>query len=212
MKYLKRVVLILCIGIGAYILWGSCQNAKADSLKREVADSIIRFHVIANSDSEEDQELKINVRDSIAEYMRNLLDGVTSKQEAMEVVNSHLLDIKNEVQEYLLSKNLNDYNVDVTLQEEIFPVKKYGDFTFPKGKYEALKIVLGRGQGKNWWCVVYPNLCFVDESYGIVEENGQRLLKNNLSNDAYDMLTASNKGKLNVKFGIWEKIKFYLNI
>lgn len=118
---------------------------------------IIRLHVIANSDSEADQTLKLKVRDEIIKYM----EGQEDLEECRKYIISHLDDITRNADKVIESEGF-DYKSTAELGVFYIPEKSYEDLTLPAGNYEALRIVLGEGQGQNWWCVIFPNLCLID--------------------------------------------------
>lgn len=124
-------------------------------------DDLIRLHVLANSDSPADQQLKLQVRDGIIAYLAPYLEHVTSKAEAEQIVGDHK-DQLTQVAKEILVMNGADYAVDLQLGMFDFPIKAYGNLVLPAGKYEAVRILIGNAQGKNWWCVLFPPLCFVD--------------------------------------------------
>lgn len=141
------------------------------SLEKEEAafqgnDNIIRFHVIANSDSKPDQELKLEVRDRILEEVGEEFDSSKNIDESRKIIEKNLNKIKN-IAEDQIKKEGKDYKVEVSLGNDNFPTKTYGDLTLPAGEYEALKVVIGEGKGKNWWCVMFPPLCFVDITHSV---------------------------------------------
>ncbi|HHV27107.1 MAG TPA: stage II sporulation protein R [Tissierellia bacterium] len=141
------------------------------SLEKEEAafqgnDNIIRFHVIANSDSKPDQELKLEVRDRILEEVGGEFDSCKNIDESRKIIEENLNKIKN-IAEDQIKKEGKDYKVGVSLGNDNFPTKTYGDLTLPAGEYEALKVVIGEGKGKNWWCVMFPPLCFVDITHSV---------------------------------------------
>lgn len=160
----------------------------------EIKDKLIRFHVIANSDAEEDQSLKLKVRDKVVEALSSKLKGVTSLEEAEIILNNNIDYVNNIARNVILSNNY-DYEVNTMLSYENFPDKVYGDYVFPQGNYEAFRVIIGEGQGRNWWCVMFPSLCFVDESKSDVNsENLKREIENikpkersNLNNQNYDI-------------------------
>lgn len=160
----------------------------------EIKDKLIRFHVIANSDAEEDQSLKLKVRDKVVEALSSKLKGVTSLEEAEIILNNNIDYVNNIARNVILSNNY-DYEVNTMLSYENFPDKVYGDYVFPQGNYEAFRVIIGEGQGRNWWCVMFPSLCFVDESKSDVNsENLKREIenikpkeRNNLNNQNYDI-------------------------
>lgn len=136
----------------------------------DIKDKLIRFHVIANSDTEEDQNLKLKVRDKVVEALSFKLKGVTTLNEAENILEDNI-DYVNEIAMEVISDNNYNYKVESMLSYENFPDKVYGDYVFPQGNYEAFRVIIGDGQGKNWWCVMFPSLCFVDESKSSVDSS-----------------------------------------
>lgn len=130
-------------------------------IQHEFASQLIRFHVIANSDRLEDQTLKLHVRDVIVNEMRERFRHASSRQEAEEVLIKSMNEIKT-VAEEQIKREGKDYQVAVMMGDYVFPTKTYGDLTLPAGNYHAVRVVIGEGKGKNWWCVLFPPLCFVD--------------------------------------------------
>src|SRR5471030_325609 len=134
----------------------------------EIKDSLIRFHVIANSDNEEDQKLKLKVKDEVIDYLYPYLNESQSLDESRQIIKNKMQIVKNLAEE-VIKKNNYEYNIKVELSRENFPDKSYGNITLPQGNYEAFRIIIGSGQGRNWWCVMFTPLCFVDESKAEVE-------------------------------------------
>jgi stage II sporulation protein R len=134
------------------------------------SNNLIRLHVIANSDSDEDQELKYQVRDQLLLSFGDIFRDAQTIGEARNLINESLDDLKG-----IASREINrqgfDYPVDASLGIASFPTKVYGDLVYPAGEYEALRVVIGEGSGANWWCVMFPPLCFVDVSSGVVSED-----------------------------------------
>ena len=128
---------------------------------------ILRFHVRANSDSEEDQELKMAVKEDVVAMLKPLLKDCENVAESKKVIISNLQPIY-ETAVNTITEQGYDYKVKVYMTTEEFPAKTYGDLTFPEGKYQALRVDIGAAQGQNWWCVMYPPLCFIDESPAVV--------------------------------------------
>ena len=129
-------------------------------------DQLIRFHVIAHSDSVADQDVKLMVRNAVLDYLNPLLMKAQSEAEAYDIV-SNQLEALDEIAETVLVKEGFDYKAEVLLGESQFPTKAYGDLVLPAGTYQALKIELGDAMGKNWWCVLFPPLCYVNIGEGI---------------------------------------------
>lgn len=134
----------------------------------EVKDSLIRFHVIANSDNDDDQQLKLKVKNRVIDYLYPYLNSSQSLDESRKIIEDKMEDVKTLAQQVIKDNNY-DYDVKVELSRENFPDKSYGNITLPQGNYEAFRIIIGSGQGRNWWCVMFPPLCFVDESKAQVE-------------------------------------------
>ncbi len=155
--------------------------------QRAIAEQIIRLHVIANSDTEEDQELKMKVKETIVTYLRGEMQDASSVDEARQAIVEHLPEIEEIATEKMRAEGY-DYSAEATLGESYFPVKEYGDLTFPAGDYEALRVRLGSSEGRNWWCVMYPSLCFVDSTYQVVPDTSKEQLKQSLTEEEYNSL------------------------
>ncbi len=148
--------IFIAIGWGFFIYQGK-QNLPVSCGKEDV----IRLHVLANSDSAADQQLKLKVRDAIIAYLAPYLEQVSEKDVARSIVLAHqnqLLDVATQV----LVMNGADYSVVLETGIYDFPIKSYGNLVLPAGKYEAVRVLIGQAEGKNWWCVLFPPLCFVD--------------------------------------------------
>ena len=133
-----------------------------------IVNKIIRFHVIANSNSEEDQDLKLKVRDRVIEFVSSSL----SESKSLDESRKFIIDNKNNIEaiaESVIKENGYGYSVDSSLSKENFPDKVYGDVIFPQGEYEAYRILIGEAKGENWWCVMFPPLCFVDGTKEVVD-------------------------------------------
>lgn len=172
------------------------QQETNQQIQQNIASQIIRLHVIANSDSDEDQALKLKVRDAIIQNLQSELAHVTSIAEARSIIVSQIPEIEKTAQQVIEQEGY-PYTVNATLGQRYFPVKVYGDLTFPAGDYEALCLEIGNAGGHNWWCVLFPSLCFVDETYAVVPEKSKEKLQQSLSREEYASLqnntTASSK-------------------
>lgn len=197
------ILLLLFCGISMGIIKANAiHNAE---LQQGIAENIIRFHVIANSDSTQDQALKLKVKDELVESLSPLLSNAESIAEARTIISENLSLIQATAQASI-RQNGYDYPVKVTLENCYFPLKVYGNCTFPPGEYEALRVKIGAAEGKNWWCVMFPPLCFVDETYSIVDEKTNQKLKHLLTEEEYDSLV-SQKKPVKIKFKLWEAWK-----
>lgn len=134
----------------------------------DVKDSLIRFHVIANSDNEDDQNLKIKIKNEVIDYLYPYLNRSVSVDESRKIIQDNMENVKKIAEDIIRNSNYN-YNVKVELDRENFPEKSYGNIILPQGNYEAFRIIIGSGEGKNWWCVMFPPLCFVDETKAEIE-------------------------------------------
>ncbi|MCB2306390.1 stage II sporulation protein R [Clostridium estertheticum] len=192
------VMIIIFIALNSTSLSGKASQS-------DVASKLIRFHVIANSDDKIDQNLKLKVRDSILKYISPKIVDCKNIKESRKIINSENKNIK-KIAERIIKENGFKYSVATSLSQEYFPVKTYGNITLPQGKYEAYRIIIGTGKGQNWWCVMFPPLCFVDITKGNVSyEKTEKEMKTVLSDDEYKMVdnTGSSK-KIIVKFKLGE--------
>lgn len=198
---MKKYILLLIVSVLFLLLSAySYVNAVSNNL----ADSVFRLHVIANSDSKIDQDLKYKVRDKLIEYMNTLTSDLNSKEEVIEIAKSHLENFK-EIAQNVVNENGYNYNVNVEIGNFSFPTKTYGDISFPAGFYDALKVEIGKAEGQNWWCVMFPPLCFVDVTSGVVPEESKENLEENLGDEEYELISdTENSSVLNIKFKIIE--------
>lgn len=197
-------VIIFVLLIGA-ILYDAGNSYTSESIKEGISESLIRFHVIANSDLPADQELKLEVKNAILEEMSSILNNSSSIEETRQLLKSNTNKIE-EIGKRVVQANNKDYEINASLGIEKFPLKTYGDIVLPPGEYEALVVRIGKAKGKNWWCVLFPPLCFVDATHGVVDENAKQELKNVLTEDEYQAVVMSNKKSKNVKV----KVRFKL--
>lgn len=202
MKIFKRFTILFFL-LFIYILISAISYTNA--VCSDISDSVFRLHVIANSDSIEDQKLKYLVRDSILEYMKSLTDISQTKDEISKTISIHLKDFKQIAQETVY-KNGFDYKVSVELGNFEFPTKTYGDVSFPAGLYDALRVKIGNADGQNWWCVMFPPLCFIDVSSGVVPNDSKEILESELSQEEYTLVTGT-ETKTKIKFKIVEVLQ-----
>lgn len=189
---LNVFIIFNLVSCGSY---GQVISNSNELVYEDIVNKIIRFHVIANSDSEEDQNLKLKVRDEVIKYISPKL--VNSKE--IDDARNILLDNKEEIENIakkVIKENGYSYEVKSMLSKENFPDKVYGDLIFPQGEYEAYRILIGEGNGQNWWCVMFPPLCFVDETKEVVDT---KEIKDNLESGDNDELKEE-KFKFKFKF------------
>mgnify|MGYP001625411717 FL=1 len=210
MKKKLNFILILTILVFIYIALLSFNYSKAVS--SNLSDSVFRLHIIANSDSSADQELKLKVRDNIINYMNTLTSSSSDKKDVISMVNNHLDSFK-EIALNTIKGNGYNYDVNIEIGNFHFPTKSYGDISFPAGNYDALKIEIGDAIGQNWWCVLFPPLCFVNSSTGVVPDDSKNTLKENINSESYEIISEGNNSNDNtsdikIKFKI---IEFFNN-
>lgn len=199
---LKTTLLIMFL-LFVYVLIAASSYTKA--VCTDIANNVFRLHVIANSDSEEDQKLKYIVRDSILSYVNGILENINNKEDVALTINNHIDEIKNIAQQAVYNEGFT-YDVEIEVGNFKFPTKTYGNISFPPGLYDALRVKIGNASGKNWWCVMFPPLCFVDVSSGIVPEDSKELMESNLSSEDY-ALVSSSKNITKIKFKVVEVLQ-----
>lgn len=203
---MKKIITALCIGFSlCFVL-----SAYMDSTRAALSQGVVRLHVVANSDSTEDQELKLKVRDRILHECGTFLNTKDSVDAVSADICSNLDYIK-QIAEDEIRNNGYSYKADVEFGTENFPRKEYGNITLPEGEYRALKVNIGDASGKNWWCVLFPPLCFVDEACVSVSNDSQNILKQHLGNSTYDMVTDNTNIELRLKsYELWQRGKIML--
>ena len=194
----KKIILSAIIIVAALIGFKSYQKHE---IQQSIAHKILRFHVLANSDSDADQNVKKQVRDAVGTYLRPYLEECSDMEMTRKVVNEHMQEVI-EVSKDVLRDNGFTYNVTAEITHTDFPEKVYGEYTFPAGEYEALEIRLGNGEGHNWWCVLYPNMCFQGAVYEVVDEEADEALREVLTPEEYADVFDS--GKLEIRFKFLE--------
>ena len=199
---IKRFLLLVVLLI-LYIYVSAISYTQA--VCSDIADNVFRLHVIANSDSKEDQNLKYLVRDNIIDYIHTISQNASTKEEVIEIAKAHLYEIK-QLALQTIHDNGYDYSVKISVGNFSFPTKTYGDITFPPGYYDALKVEIGEAKGQNWWCVMFPPLCFVDVSSGIVPDDSKKYMEDNLSSEEYNLIS-SNEVDVKIKFKIVEVLQ-----
>ena len=199
----KKNTLILVILFTIFIVFSAGSYAK--SVSTDLSSSVFRLHVIANSDSAQDQELKYKVRDALISYMNTLSMDLSNKDDVIKTTKENLIAFKN-IAKDVIAENGFDYDVNVEVGNFEFPTKTYGDISLPSGYYDALRVKIGNSQGQNWWCVMFPPLCFVDVSSGVVPDESKENLQENLSDEDYSVIS-DDSGITKFKFKIVELFK-----
>ena len=192
----------LYVGISISLLIFLISLVYSLSLQKSLSNKVLRLHILANSNSFFDQELKLKVRDEIVNYLTPLLKKSSSLSETKKIISNNLSSINN-IAQAVVSK-YSSYKTQSTLAISSFPTKQYGNISFPAGNYDALKITIGNGEGNNWWCVMFPPLCFTNSSAGEFDEFSTAKLQETLSNDEYYMINNYNKPEVKIKFKLLE--------
>ena len=203
---MKKIMIALVI---SFVLT-SAINAYSEKVCGEIENSMIRLHIIANSNSDKDQNIKLKIRDEILKAEGERLVAQTG-QECEGTVKDRL-DEMEQLAEKILAENGFSYSAHAEYGRFDFPKKQYKNMILPPGKYYGVRIVLGDGKGENWWCVLYPPLCMTNGNAAVLGEKSQKLLKENLSDEAYEIITQTD-GEVNVKFYVVElagEIKQYM--
>lgn len=199
MKKIKKISIILILFI-IYILFSAFSYS--NTISSDISKNVFRLHVIANSNSTEDQNLKYLVRDELISYMKSISKNVSTKEEAIQIANNNIEEFYKIAKKVILDNGYN-YDVNIEIGNFSFPTKTYGDISLPAGFYDALKVKIGDAKGKNWWCVMFPSLCFVDVSNGVVPEDSKENLQSNLLEEDYNLISSEDVS-YKVKFKLVE--------
>ncbi len=172
----------------------------------EIYDSVIRLHVLANSDNDEDQELKLCVRDSVLEYAAELTGGCRNISAARAILEPRLDDLASVAEKRILEEGYS-YPVSVVLSEEIYPTRSYESFCFPSGEYLSLQVKIGAAEGKNWWCVLFPPLCMSAASASEEANSEAAFIDLGFTSEQYRIITDSENTTYKVRFKILETVE-----
>ena len=201
--FIKRFFIVLVLfSIFVFVSALSYVNAVSE----DISESVFRLHVIANSDSQEDQNLKYKVRDKILEYMNEISIDCSSKDEVIALAKENQENFQ-DIAKKVIKENGYDYDVNVSIGNYEFPTKNYGDISLPAGNYDALRIEIGDAVGQNWWCVMFPPLCFVDVTSGVVPDESKETIKENLNDEEYNLISNTESPSIKFKFSLIEFFK-----
>lgn len=195
---LRRWELALLLGVAAAALWG----VRLDGEQAALADKVVRLHVLANSDTQEDQALKLAVRDAVLAAADGVVPPGAELEEAEQALTQALPAIA-DAGARVVGEQGYSYPVTASLEHDVwFPTKEYTDFAFPAGEYTALRVTIGEGGGRNWWCVVFPPLCL-----GSVTENtAETALEGGLEDREVSLITGEDEGYV-IKFKAMELLE-----
>ncbi len=199
----SKVKMVIILSFLLFLYTTICAFSYAQNISTDISNSVFRLHVIANSDSEEDQNLKYKVRDNLLKHMKELCCDCKNKDEAIKIVKEHLEEFK-QIALQTINDNGYSYNININIGNFEFPTKEYGDISLPAGFYDALKVEIGEAKGQNWWCVMFPPLCFIDVTSGVVPEESKKQLENDLSEEEFALVSEDSDIKIQFKFKILE--------
>lgn len=172
------------------------------NMKKEISDNVLRLHIVAASNSEPDQNLKLAVRNRILNDFSADFSKCSSIVDSLDYVSQNIDKIKEASADELKSRGCT-LPVEAELKQHSFPTKTYGDISLPSGKYTTLDIKIGNAEGQNWWCVMYPPLCINDSIAELPTASKEKLMQS-LSDDEYTLITSSNCSDVNIKFRLAE--------
>ncbi|MBE6530714.1 MAG: stage II sporulation protein R [Ruminococcaceae bacterium] len=172
--------------------------------ENEIYDSVLRLHVLANSDSEEDQALKLRVRDAILASSAEIFEGCSTKEKAIEKINSAIPALT-QTAKNTISEAGYDYTVRIELSEEEYPTRNYESFCFPSGSYTSLRVLIGEAEGQNWWCVLFPPLCLSAATEKSAAEDA--FISVGLTEGQYKVITETDSPTYEVRFKVLETIE-----
>lgn len=180
MSLSKKIRISLCVGMIIAIIFSICSFAKTSE---KIRSDVLRLHVIANSDSSADQNLKLRVRDYILKEGKGIFNGSVTVENAVEKIRPQISELEKSTNEFIKAMGF-DYNVKITLSNEYFTTRSYESVTLPAGKYLALRVVIGSGEGHNWWCVMFPPMCIPaadkkDEIENVFSDDEIKLVESN---------------------------------
>ena len=192
-------LMAVIIGVLFSLIFGAhWTKGYSEMIQNGIAAKVVRFHVLANSDSEKDQALKLAVRDRVLQEYGDLLETCENKEETLTALEHAKQEICETAAKEVVAQGY-DYPVRVSIVREEFPFKKYDDLIFPAGVYDALRIEIGEAEGQNWWCVLYPQMCFVDAAWGYSTEESHRKLENTLTEEEFLIVSALEQEELTPK-------------
>ena len=196
---MKKTVISLISGLIITLVISTHFNLIESSL----SSSVIRLHIIAESNEKSDQMLKLKVRDAIIKNTKKIFAETKNIEDAKLSIKTNTPLLKN-IAEQEIKKNGFEYDVNVTFGKSDFPTKVYKNITLPKGSYDALKIEIGSAKGKNWWCVMFPPMCFTDCSTGQIDKKSLSYLKNSLSKEEFNLISSGKDIPVKIEFKIYE--------
>lgn len=206
---MKKYITYLILIITTLLVYSKCTktaNTNYKDLQKDISKKIIRFHVIGNSNTEYDQSLKLHIKNAIVQELEPILYNVDNISSARKIIYKNLPLINHIAKRELIKHNLS-YSVKTTMSTRFFPIKQYGDMTLPEGEYESVCVELGNAAGKNWWCVLYPSLCFIDCTYSVLPSESKDKLSKVLTSDEYNYIINDKTTTIHYKSAIYNFFK-----
>lgn len=203
----SKKVLICAVAILAVALVTSLFPIHGEAA---IYDTVVRLHVIANSDSEADQALKLEVRDAVIAVVSPAVVGCGTQAEAIAAIEKIIPEIE-DAAIAVIAREGYSYGVSVELGEEYYPTKNYGSCAFPEGKYASLRVLIGDSEGQNWWCCLFPPLCLSSATSKDQKSNEEAFISVGLTSDQYKIVTETNNPKYKARFKILETISSWFN-
>lgn len=195
----KKILLILIIFIFYFIFYSFSYSY---SISNDLEKNLFRLHILANSDSTEDQALKLYVRNKVIDYLHQY--SFNNKSELITFLNNNQLSLQKVIDDAIKEKGYS-YTSSFEIENSFYPQKQYENITLPAGNYDGLKIKIGKAEGKNWWCVLFPPMCLINNSTCSLPEESEILLDNSLTAESCSVIS-SNSSKYKFKFKIIEFI------
>ena len=209
LRFLQSASALLCILISVLLLLPKhVYDSGTMSAPLSLEDRILRLHILSAGNDTASQEIKLHVRDAVLTHIQSAVAGADTAQEAEEALAPLLSDIV-AVANRTLEECGVSYRADAELTTEYFPIKQYGSLLLPPGEYRALRIVLDEGEGKNWWCMLYPSLCFTEGITATLPEDEREELRGLLSEEEFDTLFSTKENKPVFRFRLaelWKKL------
>ena len=194
----SKFKMIITLSFLLFIYTSICAFSYAEYISTDISNSVFRLHVLANSDTK-----KYKVRDSLLNYMNSICNNCSNKEEAISLVEKNKDTFKQIALDTIHNEGYN-YDVNINIGNFDFPTKTYGDISLPAGSYDALRVEIGEAKGQNWWCVMFPPLCFVDVSSGIVPDESKEFLDENLTDEEFSIVSDTSNKNIQFKFKLLE--------
>ncbi|MEY8339158.1 stage II sporulation protein R [Lachnospiraceae bacterium 62-35] len=203
MKQKLFLALSLCCFLISWLCLFSIKRAGDEALASRLSPSVLRLHVLANSNSRQDQQLKLEVKSLLVNQISQDMKDCHSKAEMCQYLADNQESLESLAEDYIQGRGFS-YQVSLTLSKDYFPEKSYGDISFPCGSYDAARFVIGKGKGHNWWCVLYPSLCFIEPTYATVPASSREKLKEAVNEEDYKKLEKRRSPSPHIRFRLLE--------